>query len=443
MALQSDIPTTFSTTVYGNTGYQPKSFKILKCDFYPVGGQPIDLRLMWNDMNIYEDIWSNGITATLSIVDSLNLIKNLPIFGYETMIIEFQTPTVNESFSHKFRVYKIENRSLVKEREQVYLLHLVSPEVFTDQQKRISKSYKGKLISDIVTDLQVNALGSIFADIDTTQYLHQVVIPNLHPMEAIRWLSTRANAANYPGSNYLYYENKDGYKFVTFEKLVQQPEVISYHVHPANIRVDTADHAAYDQNEIDIGVEDYKFLNHIDTLESQMRGLYASRLITHNIIRKRFFTQDFSYPDSYNNYNHLEPNIAKNELTGQTGFTFLSDQAKSLNNPENLLRVFPSGLKAEDYPNQCEQWMQERISRLQQFHTFELVLTVPGDSRRKVGEKFEFVLPSPEPLIEGKLQMDIYHRGAYLITGLRHLINRTEYVMIIEAKKDSVFECHP
>lgn len=422
--------------------YQPKSFEIKEITLNPVGGSPIDLRLMWNDLNIYEDIFANGITATLTIIDSLNLIKNLPIFGYETVQITFCTPTY-ENFSHLFRVYRIENRSLTKERQQVYMLQLCSVEIFNDQAQRVSKGYKGVLISDIVTDLQKNFLGSSFNDIDVTQFLHQIVIPNLHPIEAIRWLSTRSNAANYPGSNYLYYENKDGYKFITFEKLVQQVESAVYHVHPANLRIDTANHAEYDQQEINIGVEDYKFINHIDTLESQMRGMYASRLITHNLIRKRYFTQDFSYPDTYPKYDHLEPNTGKNDITGSTGFTFLSNQAKSLNSPNNLLRFFPSGLESEDYPNQCEQWIQERISRLQQFHTIELNLTVPGDSRRKVGEKVEFVLPSPEPLINNQLQTDIYYRGAYLITGLRHLINRQEYVNLIELKKDSVFEPLP
>ena len=153
------------------------------------------------------------------------------------MRITFQTPTYGETFDHLFQVYRIESRSLTKERQQIYILHMVSLEVFTDQQQRVSKSYNGMLISDIVTDLQGNFLASQFDDIDPTQYMHQVVIPNIHPMDAIRWLSTRANAKNFPGSNYLYYENKDGYKFVTLEKLVQQVESVIYHVYPANIRI--------------------------------------------------------------------------------------------------------------------------------------------------------------------------------------------------------------
>jgi hypothetical protein len=423
-----------------NSGYQPKSFQILDCTLFPVDGTSIDLRWMWNDLSVYEDIWSNGITAMMTVIDSQNLIKNLPIFGYETMNISFCTPNM-EPFTHSFRIYRIENRSLIKDREQIYIIHMVSQEVFTDQLNRVSKSYKGVLISDIVQDLQNNYLASSFADIDATQYLHQIVLPNLHPMEAIRWLSTRANAASYPGSNYLYYENKDGYKFVTLEKLVQQVETAVYHVHPANLKNPYND--ANVQNEIQINTEEYKFVNHLDTLQNQMNGMYASRLITHNINRKRFFTQDYSYTDSYPNFDHLEPNQAKNDITGQTGFTFLSDQEASLNSPSNLIRFFPSGLLTEDYPNQVEQWMQERISRLQQFHNIELQLTVAGDSRRKIGEKVEFILPSPEPLIDNQLQTDIYYRGAYLITGLRHLINRQEYVSLIELKKDSVFEPYP
>ncbi len=428
--------------------YAPKSYEIKRIQLFPVGDpQGWDIRFMFVEMNIYEQLFSNGMSGSMVISDATNMIHNMPIFGFETIEIVFSTPD-REDFTHTFRIYKIENKALVNEREQIYMLHLISGELFQDRLTRVSKSYNGKLISDIVQDLQENYLASFFTNLEPTKYMHQIVIPNLNPMEAIRWLSVRSNSASFPGSNYVYYENKAGYNFVSIESLVQNgnPAVQTYHVRPSNLRLPRAGnpgHESSDDKEIEVGVDDYVFKNHIDTLESVMMGMYGNRLITHNIIRKRFFTADFSYTDTYPQYHHLEQNTATNELKKFSGKTFLSDQAGSLNGPNALYKLFPSGQQSEDYPNQVENWIQERISRLQQIHNIEVDVTVPGDSRRKIGDVVKFMLPSPEQMKSNQLQMDIFYQGRYLITSLRHIINKHEYVCKMTLTKDSVFEPHP
>lgn len=424
--------------------YQAKSFEIKQVLLTPVGGTPIDIRLLFIDLNIHEDLFDNFCTGTMTLLDANNLIKKLPIFGFETVDIAFSTPNKLD-YLHTFKVYSIKSRELVKERAQVYTLNLISPEAFTNHQNRVSKSYKGKPISDIVTDLQENFLSSGFVDIEPTKYLHHIVLPNILPMEAIRWLSVRSNASNFPGSNYMYFENQDGYNFVPIEKLVRKNKVQTYHSHPGNVFKPGTDQSQSLSpiEEIIVGVESYKFTNHIDSLDSLMKGMYGNRLITHNIIRKRMFTQDFSYTDTWDQYQHLEPNNKKNELLGFTGKTFLSDSSGSLDIPDPVLRFYPSGQLSEEYPNQVENWIQERISRLQQIHNIKLMITVPGDSERKIGEVFEFRLPSPEPLQDNNLQMDTYYQGRYLITSLRHVITKQEYTTDIEGTKDSVFNPLP
>jgi hypothetical protein len=99
---------------------------------------------------------------------------------------------------------RITDRALVRERELAYILHFVTPETITNLKTRVSKSYKGMIISDIVDDLHNNWLSGGPIDIEPTKFQHHIIIPNISPIQAINWLCTHANSAGYKGSNYLY-----------------------------------------------------------------------------------------------------------------------------------------------------------------------------------------------------------------------------------------------
>lgn len=44
------------------------------------------------ELNIYESIFKPGLSGTLTLGDSRNLIKDFPILGEELLIVEFTTP---------------------------------------------------------------------------------------------------------------------------------------------------------------------------------------------------------------------------------------------------------------------------------------------------------------------------------------------------------------
>ena len=46
-------------------------------------GEIINLSLIYQSMDIFENMFSNGLTGTLMLVDTNNLIMNAPITGQE------------------------------------------------------------------------------------------------------------------------------------------------------------------------------------------------------------------------------------------------------------------------------------------------------------------------------------------------------------------------
>jgi hypothetical protein len=419
----------------------PKDFSLNKLVLTPLGGEPIDLRFQMMELNVHEDLFNSTTYGTLTVNDALNQLNKLPIFGFETLEIDFNTPQKNP-YSGTFRVYKISDRVLAKEREQLYILHFTSEEMFTNLETVVSKSYKGKLISDIADDIQTHFLGSTFGVLETTKYLHHIVIPNWTPMNALNWLAARANSAVFQGANYFYFQNQNGYNFQSGELLSKQPAILDYLVQPANIREPYFSDAEFKIRDLDRdrkAVEAYHLVDHISVIDDISRGMYGNRLTTHNLPRKIWTQIDWTYGETWLNYTHIEDNIRPG------GKSFLSDQESSDDSPESLLRLYNTeqDVPKQLYPNRVENWMNARISQIQQLKNVRVHITVPGDSERTIGEVVNFQLPSPEPPVNKDLVMDKYYQGRYLVTSVRHTINQHQYTSALEITKDAVFTAYP
>ena len=56
-----------------------------------INDQFVDVRALYTNFEVFEDMFSPYITAKLYMVDSLNLPEKLPIRGQETLELEFST----------------------------------------------------------------------------------------------------------------------------------------------------------------------------------------------------------------------------------------------------------------------------------------------------------------------------------------------------------------
>jgi hypothetical protein len=408
-----------------------KDFELVTLDLTTATGVTYNLRFIMVEINVYEDIWSNNITCDIVINDAKNQLMNMPIFGYETLNLEFRTPEKG-LWSKTLRLVRITDRKLLRERELGYVLHFITPEAVTNLKTRVSKSYKGKLISDIVDDLHNNWLGGGPIDIETTKFQHHIIIPNIAPIHAINWLTTHANPAGYEGSNYLYYEDKDKFRFVTMESRLEKGPVKTYLFQVANVRKDEVGHKPQDFSTNVVAVEAYTFDHHSDILDNMKTGMYGNELLTHSHSRKVWRRYTFDYPGSFDQYKHLYPS------------NYLESRAKQdTNKKDSKLKLHSTGHDQDGYEFRVDKWLPVRISQLQQLHNIKLTITVPGDSERTVGEVVLFNLPSPEPPVNNNQIDDKYYQGKYLVQSVRHIIDVDKYRTVMELVKDSVFTQYP
>ena len=514
----------------------PGDFELLKLTLTSPNRKGfVNLKAAWSDFNIYEDLFGSYLTGNIGIVDGVGLMESVPIIGEETLHIEVKTKGItrernqqaipgpfegsqNEGIINlKFRVVKISDLRKLNDGMISYNLSFVSEEAILNLKQKVRKSsldpnsLEPQKISDIVKSLyrqffRRGRAGAKKLFIEPTKNLTDLIIPNQTPFKAFNFLASRAVSAgkHAVGSSFVFYESVRGFFFISMETLMagggtgysteadvsgsptelvytapEDPVKETYVVQPKRLGAqrDEATNVAVEMTAVD----SYSFTSNFDVLENLSKGMYANRLLTHDLVRMKYDTLDF---------NLLEPTGKQtkiNEATGGTevlefntlaadaknftdSFTHLgtgklaTEKQDALGSPESMISFYPTnfahdvrfkealgsaGVKGKVksdarpniIPNRVEQWMQSRLVQGQQATNIKLNIRAAGLSTRAVGDLIEFKLPTAYlEDRDGKTQSQhhTYLSGYYLITKLRHHFTKEKYEIEFEAIKDSL-----
>ena len=75
-----------------------------ECLLCTVGGLELDLRDQLANVTIYEDIFQNSITGSISFVDTNNLTANASIVGQEKLKLVLVTPNASDDTSRDMAI---------------------------------------------------------------------------------------------------------------------------------------------------------------------------------------------------------------------------------------------------------------------------------------------------------------------------------------------------
>jgi len=409
--------------------------------------------------SIYEDLFSNTMSASLSFMDTNNIVKHLPIIGQnEKLTITFKLPWENseiKELTYEFEIYRVSLRKISSVgKRQVVTLKAVSESQFKNIHTKISKSYYDTIdgmVEEICKDYlgieksknDKNSDGTNLEILEKTDSeKRKFIIPNWRPFDAINWLAERASAeGNGKACHYIFYQNRDGYKFTTVEKLfkVDTPRMEylymprTYRETPTRFR--------------DVGhemrnIQRLTFEEPGDRLNENIEGMYGSKILTHDIVTKKYEVTSFKLKDEWDETAHTESdypicrNLDKYSNEEDTVFSFCPIH-------KNLNMENDRGGETVEQNEKYKEWLLRRKSLLKQLSTHIIKVNVSGDSRRSCGDIVFIKFTPLEPGEEKPLPTDNYITGKYLVTSINHVITRQGYEMNMELSKDSVSEPYP
>ena len=188
----------------------------------------IDCSEIWVNVEIYESIYNNILTGSITINDSINMIRNAPIIGKETLEITFKTPST-EPIIKKFAVYDMSVKQRIPGKQDViYTLQFASIQYLLDYRRKVSRAYKNTKISKIAERVFDDYLFDFSAEDEEVENAKieatsdtgnptTVVIPNWTPLQTMNWLASKAEY--YGNCDYMFYETMEGFFFTPLSLL--------------------------------------------------------------------------------------------------------------------------------------------------------------------------------------------------------------------------------
>lgn len=384
-------------------------------------------------IEFYEDMFAPFTTGTLVVVDALDLVNLFPFVGEEYIKFRISTPSFDEKsrvIDTEYYIFKMSERININDKTQAYALHFISKEALVDLNVKLSRSFQG-VSSEIANELIYgpDGLGTVKpANIETATNKIRFVSNFWSPVTCLNYLSKVA-VSDQNNSSYLFFENRSGFNFVTLNELYNAETFVDF-IYDNKPR----DFLAQGQTVMN-PQEQYKRISeftinqsfdYINRIES---GMYASKMISHDFVSKKYSVNNYNLLKDFPNHEHL------NKFPVASSRVIVAPNALQMTEQKHW-GVFTD---YNDITN--TRFQQQRISLLKQAESFKLQIVVPGRTDYTVGRKVNVTLYKTQPASkEENLDdlVDTLHSGNYLISAINHVIDREKHECHMELIKDSM-----
>jgi hypothetical protein len=414
-----------------NGAVSTKDYKINVLEIVSSSGQTIDVRNIFEELQIYQDIYSSVMSGQLIINDGADIFCNFALCGNDYLRVSIDKPSLGIPLEKIFRIYKVADRKPVKNSSQIYNIHFCSDEMVLSNSMRVSKSYKGYTVADIIYDVLLNVMKVDPSRIDMfegTAGTYDFIVPYYRPFEVIQWATARAYNTQ-PKFCYFFYESMTGFNFKSLQSLYEQEpyKKISYDIKKVDAEIATNKDS----------IDKFKILNDFDYMTSVSNGSVSSRLLAVDIFSQSYKNYDYSLDLAESGGNLLNDFKQFNEVktvTDKTNFTSYESYFTT------YIQINDTGSERE---NSIDKWMQPRALHLAALNSFRFMAVLPGDIVMRAGDVVEFDFPKMVAPDESGKQMDPYRTGKYLVTALNHKFDKTGFESIVEFSSDSYSQAIP
>jgi len=412
--------------------------------------ETVSLKSMMVELSYFEDIMRGTISGMILINDSISMIDRMGMNGSEFIHMKFKKgPQSGLEIDKYFRVYRVGERVIQNNLNENYTLHFCTEELFLSEQMKISRSYNAEIstiVYNILTEeMKIKDGSKRRVLVGRTKGLYNFVLGNKKPFELINWLANYALPVKGEGADFVFFENAEGFNFVSLQSLFKRSTYARYKYTPRNV----GDEGASKELGISlIGIKSYNILDTFDSLYGTTMGVFANKVLTIDPIKRTYQTTTFDYKKYINKADTLNKGSIIGNLQNRLGqkpnesydavFKVLTTNSEHKKIP---IIVKNSNEYAVANDIRAEVWVPNRTAQLALLNYSRVRILLSGDPNLTVGSKIEVILPSqrgPDGSGNNAGEKDGYHSGTYIITSARHIIDvNMKYETILEIAKDS------
>jgi hypothetical protein len=384
---------------------------------------------LYTEIQIFEDIFSPFITGTITITESFDLINKLPLIGEEFLILDLTTPGFEKRIKGRFYVFKCSEKVAIRDKLSAYTLSFISIDAVNDLNIRLNNAWSG-FCSDIAFRLIAKDKAGVQTEkpinIEDTINGIKFVCNNWSPVKAINYAAEKS--VNKDGiSSYLFFENRDGFNFVSLHTLYQGNTIQDF----------IFDN--YERTETNVGdtirdiEQDYKRIismsmpDGFDFIDRLSKGMFTSNLTSYDMVTKRFKRQYFSYQEEFNKIPHLNK--------------FPLNSTEVVSAPDSLVynKIKHTAMhNGFDDVSNSDKFLF-RLSALANTQGFKLRVETLGRTDYTVGKVISLKTFRLETVNDKSNDLvDPTYTGKYLISAVKHNVGGNKHTCTLELIKDSL-----
>ena len=359
-----------------------------------------------------ESLLTPGLQTSVKVHSYIHRLppKNLSIFKNKSIRVLTERPIlakfgIDPTFEINQTVYRIDNRRLINNNTEEFVIHACDPTQLEDAAKLVSKSWKCAMPSDIVRYALGGCAGAKNLDIEESDPARDYIAENIHPFQVV---SQQANYALAEGDDpsFLHYMtyldgDVDGgvHHFRSLKSLAQQRAKYTYSYNEGS-----------DAYANPFSVLTYSFPCDFDLLSDILNGIDADGNNVNSIMLINMLSKTFSL---------LSGNDSEDSEAGcGNGAAVMKAAISNQNSAEDQ----------DSCPDYAKEYLLKRQARMGLLERDKITLrmTIPYNPNLHAGNIIQLDLMNREAAAMG-LPIKNYGSGKYMILHMFHRITQGGY----------------
>ena len=434
---------------------------ISRFEIYPNnGGKPISVTGGTIELYYYENILSETIRVTATLIDTGNVSGGndgsggkvglddiVKIGNGEKVYLEFEdgdnTPNKLSFTSDKNALYLNQRDKMFEHTQQTgYTIELVSKEYLKNEHTRVIKRYDGK-ISEHVRKIMLEVIETQKQlDIELTDNTFNFIGTNKKPFWNILWLAKKSipqkQDSDGKSAGYFFFETYDGYNFKSIDSLLAGTGK------GGSTASNKTKYKSYIFNNTDSSVVPIGYDGKIISYEAGNTGDFQNNLMmgTYNSTNKGFDARESCYSENPIDITAQEKGVT---IAG-TDFNFVNkiftEQPSRFSYSFKSVGNLPEGKdlqsqlsKSKELDIDKAKTINQAASRYNQLFTIQLNIIIGGDFSLRAGDLI--YCDFPELTTKPTQGFNPRMSGIYLISALCHRISAQKTYTSLELIRDS------
>lgn len=417
-----------------------------------VGGQPVECKMCIPEIRYYENILENAITMSAVVVDTgalsagnkkpmSGIVEGIPIRGGCKVEVIMKDPyggTLKFTESEGKQLYI--NKVIAGEpgtQTDVFQLELCGEEYLKNEIVRIRGCYTGKIsetIQSILLGVPEGLESKKAFEIDETLRPYRFIGNTWKPFKVCTWLAAKSNPPKGIGhqAGYLFYENHDGFKFKSIDKLLSEKPTKKFIYSNTHLTK-----AGYKK------IQNFSVDKNIDIENNLRMGIYDNRTFYFDLISLKWKAKGYDVVTQ-----EPELDLAMEDPRGMIDYQWTGKNTRyfyqTLDTGFQKQGITPKqqvgNLKADPRTPEfdAENILVQSSMRYGELFSVKTHITISGDFDLRVGETI--ICEFPDLQEQKSRSPNAQSSGTYMIASLCHRLTVSDCHSSITIVRDSLPE---